>query len=174
VGIVVVVVLGAILSQVLYAFRLYARTAADSPDRLAALLRFESGAGNAALAWISVLVTLCLPVFLFYSVRALAETLHPAWRVRRLMRDSDLCGATTYAIDDHGVRSTREGGSDVFIPWSAFDGLRSDTEIAVLLRRTRMLFFVSQHRLAADNGRWDACAVRLKPHGCCSIRDLLA
>jgi hypothetical protein len=68
------------------------------------------------------------------------------------MRDSDLCGATTYAIDDHGVRSTREGGSDVFIPWSAFDGLRSDTEIAVLLRRTRMLFFVPLQAFGADRG----------------------
>lgn len=151
-GIVVVVVLAAILTQVLYAFSLYLRAATDSPDRLVALLRFEDGAGNSVLAWISVLVALCLPVFLFYSVRALAEILRPAWRARRLMRDSDLCGSTTYAIDDHGVRSTREGGSDVFIPWSAFDGLRDDTEIAVLLRRTRMLFFVPLQAFGADRG----------------------
>jgi len=151
-GIVVVVVLAAVLSQVLYAFSLYLRAATDSPDRLVALLRFEGGAGNSALAWISVLVTLCLPVFLFFSVRGLAETLRPTWRVRRLMRDSDLCGATTYAIDDHGVRSTKEGGSEVFIPWSAFDGLRNDTEMAVLLRRTRMLFFVPLQAFGAERG----------------------
>jgi hypothetical protein len=152
VGMVVVVVLAAVLSQVLYAFSLYLRAATDSPDRLVALLRFEGGPADAALAWTSVLVTLCLPVFLFYSVRALAETMRPAWRARRLMRDSDLCGAITYAIDDHGVRSTKEGGSDVFIPWSAFDGVRNDTEIVVLLRRTQMLFFVPLRAFGADRG----------------------
>ena len=151
-GIVVVVVLAATLSQVLYAFGLYLRAATDSPKMLVALLRFEGGAENSALAWISVLVTLCLPVFLFYSVRALAETLRPAWRARRLMRDSDLWGATTYVIDDRGVRATKEGGRDVFIPWSAFDGLRNDTEIAVLLRRSRMLFFVPLQAFGADGG----------------------
>jgi hypothetical protein len=150
--IVVVVVLAAVLSQVLYAFGLYLRAATDFPDRFVALLRFEYGAEDSALAWISVLVTLCLPVFLFYSVRALAETLRPAWRARRLTRDSDLCGTTTYAIDDRGVRSTREGGSEVFIPWSSFDGLRNDTQIAVLLRGTRMLFFVPLQAFGADRG----------------------
>lgn len=147
-----VVVLAAVLSQVLYAFYLYVRAAADSPARFAALLRSDSGAGNAALAWASVLVTLCLPVFFFYSVRALAEAVRPGARVRRLMRDSDLCGRTTYTIDDRGVRSTREGGRDVFMPWSAFDGLRSDNEIAVLLRRTRMWFFVPLQAFGADRG----------------------
>jgi hypothetical protein len=161
VGTVVVVVLAAILSQVLYAFSLYLRAAADSPERLVALLRFQGEGGASVMAWVSVLVTLCLPVFLFFSVRALAETLRPAWRVRRLMRDSDLCGPTTYTIDDHGVRATREVGRDVFIPWSAFDGVRHDADIAVLLRKTRMLFFVPLQAFGADR---DVVLGHLKSH----------
>jgi hypothetical protein len=150
-GLLAVVVLSAILWQVLYAFSIYVRAAAGFPERLMALLRFQSGAGDAVLAWLSVVVTLSLPVFLFYSVRALAETLRPDWRVRRLMRDSSMYGPTTYTIDGEGVRSTRMDGADMFMPWSTFDGLRSDAEIAVLLRGTRLLFFVPLRAFGADH-----------------------
>jgi len=158
---VVVVVLTAILWQVLHAFSFYLRAAAGAPDRLVALLRADRGAGDAALAWMSVLVTLCLPVFFFYALRALAEALRPAWRARRLMRDSDLFGAVTYTVDERGVRSTRADGRDVFMPWSAFDGMRHDAAMAVLLRGTRMLFFVP---LQAFDSNRDAVLDTLKSH----------
>jgi hypothetical protein len=81
-------------------------------------------------------------VFLFYAIRSLAETLHPAWRVRRLIKNSDIIGPTTYTIDDRGVRSLRKEGADVFLPWTTFDGVRSNAEIAVLVTKTRPKFFV--------------------------------
>ena len=161
VRIIVVVVLAVILSQVLYAFGLYLHAAAGSTHTLLDLLLFGSGAGSGALAWLSILVTLSLPAFLFYSVRALAETLRPASKARRHMRDSDIFGTTTYAIDDHGVRSTRAGGIDVFMPWSAFDDLQSDAVTAVLLRGRRPLFFVP---LQAFGGECTAVLTHMRSH----------
>jgi hypothetical protein len=116
------------------------------------LLRFESGAGNAALAWLSVLVTLSLPLFLFYSARALVEALRPTLKARRTLRDTDICGTTHYVIDDDGVRATRPGGIDVFMPWSAFDNLRSDADTAALLKGPRLLFFVPLQAFGTQRG----------------------
>ena len=139
----VVVVLVGILAQVLYSFALYISAVADAPEKLVRLLRFETGEISvAALSWLSILVSLSLPVFLFYALRSLAETFHPVWRVRRLIKNLDIIGPTTYTIDDRGVRSLRKEGADVFLPWTTFDGVRSDVEIAVLLNNTRPKFFV--------------------------------
>jgi hypothetical protein len=106
------------------------------------LLLFGDGPVNAVVSGLSILVTLCLPIFLFYTVRSLAETIWPAWRARRMMKNSDIAGPTTYTIDDRGVRAVREGGSDVFFPWTAFDAIRHNGELAVLLRKAKPLFFV--------------------------------
>ena len=138
----VVVVLAAILSQVLYAFSVYVKAAAGSPGKLVEFLLFHDGPGNAAMGWLSIVVTLCLPIFLFYALRSLAETLRPAWRVRRLAKISDVCGLTTYTVDDAGVRAARAGGTETFMPWTNFDGLRCDSEIASLTHRGRLRFFV--------------------------------
>jgi hypothetical protein len=89
----VVVVIIAILSQVLYSFGLYLWAAAASPDMLFDLLRFRSAdISIAVLSWISILVTLCLPAFLFFAMRSLLETIFPAWRVQRLVKTSDIIG----------------------------------------------------------------------------------
>ena len=86
-SVIVVVVLIGILVQVLYSFALYLSAVAHAPEKLVGLLRFETGEmGVAALTWLSILVSVLLPVFLFYAIRSLADTLHPAWRVRRLPR----------------------------------------------------------------------------------------
>ena len=146
----VVVVLIGILSQVLYAFALYLRAAAGSPAMLLHLLRFERGTADALLAWLSIIVTLSLPVFLFYALRSLAETIHPALWVRRAIRNSDIIGPTTYTVDDDGVRAVRAGGTDVFMPWRSFDGMRSDGEVAALMRKTRLLFFVPLAAFGTD------------------------
>jgi hypothetical protein len=139
----VVVVIIAILSQVLYSFGLYLWAAAASPDMLFDLLRFRSAdISIAVLSWISILVTLCLPAFLFFAMRSLLETIFPAWRVRRLVKTSDIIGPTTYTVDDRGIRSERDEGADVFLPWTAFDDIRCDAELAVLLRNRRAKFFV--------------------------------
>jgi hypothetical protein len=139
----VIVVLIGILSQVLYSFSLYLWAVVQSPEMLVNLLRFQTGGvGAAALTWLSILVTLSPPVFLFYAIRSLAETIRPAWRIRRLMKDSDSIGPTTYTIDDRGVRSVKAGGADIFLPWAAFDGLRFKAELAVLMRSKRPKFFV--------------------------------
>ena len=142
-SVIVVVVLVGILAQVLYSFALYLSAIADAPEKLVRLLRFETDEiSAAALSWLSIVVSLSLPVFLFYALRSIAETLHPVWRVRRLIKTSDIIGPTTYTIDDRGVRSLREAGVDVFLPWTTFDGVRSDAEIAVLFSNTRPKFFV--------------------------------
>ena len=141
-SVIVVVVIVGILAQVLYSF-LYLSAVAHAPEKLVGLLRFEtSEIGVAALSWLSILVSLSLPVFLFYAIRALVDTLHPASRVRRLIRNSDIIGPTTYTIDDRGVRSVRKEGPEVFLPWTTFDGIRSDAQIAVLFSKTRPKFFV--------------------------------
>jgi len=128
-SVVVVVVLVAILAQVLYAFAIYLSAVAGSPEKLVGLLRFETAElGVAVLSWLSILVTLLLPIFLFYAVRALADTFHPAWRVRRLIKNSDVIGPTTYTLDDRGIRSVGAQGAEVFLPWMNFDGVRSDAE----------------------------------------------
>src|SRR5262245_4181758 len=142
-SVIVVVVLIGILAQVLYSFALYLSAVAHAPEKLIGLLWFETGEiGVAALTWLSILVSLLLPVFLFYGIRSLADTLHPARRVRRLVKNSDIIGPTTYTIDDRGVPSLRKDGADVFLPWTTLDGIRSDAEIAVLFRNTRPKFFV--------------------------------
>ena len=139
----VIVVLIGILSQVLYSFSLYLWAVVQSPEMLVNLLRFQTGGvGAAALTWLSILVTLSLPVFLFYAIRSLAEAIRPAWRIRRLMKYSDSIGPTTYTIDVRGVRSVKTEGADIFLPWTAFDGLRCDAELAVLMRSKRPKFFV--------------------------------
>jgi len=142
-SVIVVVVLIGILVQVLYSFALYLSAVAHAPEKLVGLLRFETGEmGVAALTWLSILVSLLLPVFLFYAIRSLADALHPAWRVRRLVKNSDIIGPTTYTIDDRGVRFLGKEGADVFLPWTTFDGVRSDAEIVVLFSNTRPKFFV--------------------------------
>ena len=142
-SVIVVVVLVGILAEVLYSFGLYLSAVADAPEKLVGLLRFETGdTGVAVLSWLSILVSLSLPVFLFYAIRSLAEMLHPAWRVRRLIKNSDIIGPTTYTIDDRGVRSLRKEGADVFLPWTTFNGVRSNAEIAVLFSNNRPKFFV--------------------------------
>jgi len=142
-SVIVVVVIVGILAQVLYSFALYLSAVAHAPEKLVGLLRFEtSEIGVAALSWLSILVSLSLPVFLFYAIRSLVDTLHPASRVRRLIRNSDIIGPTTYTIDDRGVRSVRKEGPEVFLPWTTFDGVRSDAQIAVLFSKTRPKFFV--------------------------------
>ena len=156
----VVVVLVGILSQVLYSFTLYLGAVVNSPARLMDLLRFESeGIGIAVLSWLSIIVALSLPVFLFYALRSLAETLYPAWRARRLTKNSDMIGPTTYTIDDHGVRSVKQGGADVFLPWTALDGVRCDAEVAVLMHKTRPIFFVP---LAAFGRERDAVRAQIR------------
>ena len=139
----VVVVLVGVLAQVLYSFALYLSAVADAQDNLIKLLRFETDEiGVAVICWVSILVSLSLPVFLFYLIRSLAETLHPAWKVRRLIKNSEIIGSTTYTIDDRGVRSLRKQGADLFLPWTTFDGVRSDDEIAVLFSKNTPRFFV--------------------------------
>ena len=82
-SVIVVVVLVAILAQVLYAFAIYLSAVAGAPEKLISLLRFETAElGVAVLSWLSILVTLLLPIFLFFAIRALADTFHPAWRVK--------------------------------------------------------------------------------------------
>src|SRR5262245_13410253 len=112
----------AILSQVFYAFALYLGAVVNSPGQFIGLLLFKSETTNAALSWLSIIVTLSLPVFLFYALRSVIEAIFPAWRVRRLTKNSDIIGQTTYTIDDHGVRSITKGGTEVFLPWTALDG----------------------------------------------------
>jgi hypothetical protein len=142
-GIVVVLVLVGILAQVFYSFWLYLSAAAGAPQRFLAHLRFETGEpGVAVMSWLSILVSLLLPIFLFYAVRSLADALHPGRRVRRLAKKSDITGPTTYTIDDRGVRSVGAQGAETFLPWSAFDAVRSDAEIAVLLSKARPRFFL--------------------------------
>jgi len=156
----VVVVIVAILSQVFYAFTLYLGAVVNSPGQFIDLLLFKSGeTTNAALSWLSIIVTLSLPVFLFYALRSVGEAIFPAWRVRRLTKNSDIIGQTTYTIDDHGVRSITKGGTEVFLPWTALDGVRSDSEIAVLMRNTRPVFFVP---LAAFGQERDALSVQIR------------
>jgi len=138
----VALVLAGILAQVVHSFWLYLTAATGSPDRLLELLFAHHGFVNAVVAWLSIIVTLCLPLFLFYAFRALAETLSPTLRARRLLKTWDVCGPTTYTVDDAGVRSAREGGVDTFMPWASFDGLRSDAAIAALTNRKRLKFFV--------------------------------
>lgn len=142
-SVLVVLVLVGILAQVLYSFWLYLWAVADAPEKLIDLLRFETGEiGVTALSWLSILVSLLLPIFLFYAVRSLADALQPGRRVRRLIKNSDIVGPTTYTIDDRGVRSVGAGGAETFLPWTNFDGVRSDGEIAVLLSKSRPRFFV--------------------------------
>ena len=142
-SVIVVVVLVAILAQVLYSFALYLFAVAGAPENFIAFLRFETGDTSvAALSWLSVVVTLSLPIFLFYALRSLAETLHPAWKVRRLGRSLDILGPTTYTIDERGVRSLRDEGAEVFLPWTTFDAVRSDGDIAVLFTNDRPKFFI--------------------------------
>jgi len=110
---------------------------------LASLLRFEtSELGVAALSWLSILITLLLPIFLFYAVRSVADAFHPVWKVRRLIKNSDIVGPTTYTIDDRGIRSIGPQGAEVFLPWTAFDAVQADQEIAVLVSKARPRFFV--------------------------------
>jgi len=150
----VVVILTAILSQVIYAFWLYLRAVADSPTNLADLLRFDRGGiDDTVFAWLSIIVTLGLPIFLFFAGRTLAEAIWPTWRVRRLIQHSKVIGPTTYTVSDEGARAARAEGAEVFLPWSSFDGMRSDAEIAALTRKGRLLFFVP---LAAFGSERDA------------------
>jgi hypothetical protein len=139
----VVVVLAAILSQVLYAFWVYLRAVIDYPANFADLLRLNTDdTGNTVFAWLSIIVTLGLPIFLFFAVRSLAETIWPRRRVRRLMKNSNVIGPTTYTVSDEGIRAAKAGGADVFMPWSFFDGMQSDADIVALTRRGRPQFFV--------------------------------
>jgi hypothetical protein len=161
----VVVVLIGILSQVFYSFTLYVVAVVNSPAQLIELLRFESGGiGIAMLSWLSIIVALSLPVFLFYALRSLAETLFPAWRVRRLTKNSDMIGPTTYIVDNDGVRSIKQGGADVFLPWTALDAVRCDAEVAVLMRSTQVMFFVP---LAAFGDQREAVLAQIR--SCISV-----
>jgi hypothetical protein len=112
------------------------------------------------MAWLSIIVTLGLPVFLFFALRSLAEAIWPSWRVRRLLKTSDMLGPTTYTIDDDGVRAVRSGGTDIFRPWTSFDGMRCDEQIAVLTRKGRPLVFVP----LAPFGERDALVTQIRTH----------
>jgi hypothetical protein len=143
ISVVVVLVLVGILAQVLYSFALYLSAVAGASEKLVGLLRFETGETSVAmLSWLSILVTLLLPIFLFYAVRSLTDALQPGRRVRRLMKSSGTIGPTTYTIDDRGVRSVGAQGAETFLPWTSFDGVRSDAEIVVMLSKSRPTFFV--------------------------------
>jgi hypothetical protein len=67
-----------------------------------------------------------------------------------LLTRSDMLGPTTYTIDNEGVRSTNAAGSDVFLPWATFDGLRTDADLAVLTRKGQLRFFVPLQAFARD------------------------
>jgi hypothetical protein len=138
----VVIVLVGIMVQVLYAFFIYLTAATAAPRKLLELLLMQDGAMNAIVAWLSIFITLLLPVFLFYAVRALTETLWPVVRARRLLKGSDITGPTTYTIDEQGVRSARFGGTETFMPWTTFDQVRSDSEIVALTQNGQLRFFV--------------------------------
>jgi hypothetical protein len=136
---------------VAYAFAIYVVAIVKSPGMLVDLLRFETGdRGTSLVTWLSVLVTLLLPVFLFYSLRTLVDCVRPDWRVRRLVKGSDMLGQTTYTIDNEGVRSTKAAASDVFLPWSTFDGIRMDADLAVLTRKGKLRFFVPLQAFARE------------------------
>lgn len=139
-----------ILAQIGFSFALYVRAVVDNPDMLAKLLRFEAGGELGWWIWASVLAVLLLPVFLFYSVLLVVETLFPARRVRRLMKGSDLLGPTAYLVSDEGVRSRTGGGPDVFMPWTAFDAMRHEAGMAVLTRQGQLRFFVPLDAFGAD------------------------
>jgi hypothetical protein len=113
-----------------------------APRRLLDLLILHNGVANAVFVWLSILVTLGLPVFLFYSLRALAEAVFPIWRARRLTKTADLTGPITYTVDDLGVRSRRASGVDTFMPWASFDDMRNDAEFVTLTRGRQLQFFV--------------------------------
>jgi hypothetical protein len=136
---------------VAYAFAIYVAAIVKSPAMLIDLLRFETGDLSTSLVtWLSVIITLLLPVFFFYTGRTLVESARPDWRVRRLVKGSDMLGPTTYTIDNEGVRSTKAAGSDVFLPWATFDGLRTDADLAVLTRKGQLRFFVPLQAFARD------------------------
>jgi hypothetical protein len=162
----VVIALAGILMQVLYAFFVYLTAATTAPSRLLDLLAMPDGAMNATLAWLSILTTLVLPVFLFYAARALAETLWPIVRVRRLLTGSDVIGPATYTIDEQGVRSARIGGPETFMPWASFDRARSDSEIVALTQKGQLRFFVPLAAFGAQRNRVTAeIAVRVAQDG---------
>jgi hypothetical protein len=142
-SVMVVAVLAAILLQVLYAFWLYLRAVTDYPANFVGLLRLDTGdMANTVFAWLSIIVTLGLPIFLFVAARSLAETIWPSRRVRRLIKHSNVTGPTTYTVSDEGVRATKSGGADTFMPWAFFDATQSDGDIAALTQRGRLMFFV--------------------------------
>jgi hypothetical protein len=155
----IVIVLGAILVQVLYAFFIYLTAATAAPTRLLELLLMRHGATNAVWAWLAILITLVLPVFLFYTVRTLIEAAWPAVRVRRLLKTSDISGPTTYTINDDGVRSARVGGTETFMPWATFDRVRSDAEVIALLHKAQLRFFLP---LAAFGAQRDQVAAEIR------------
>jgi hypothetical protein len=147
----VVLVLAAILLQVGYSFFLYVGAAANAPNKLLELLRFDNASdiGTGLISWLSIFVTLLLPIFLFFSLRALVEALHPKLRGRRLMKDTATLGPTTYTRDEEGVRSETKGGPNTFLPWTTFDGIPHDDAMAILTRKRQLRFFVP---LAAFGG----------------------
>ena len=155
-------VLVVILFYVGWAFAIYVRAAVMAPDRLLDFLRFETGGpGTGLVSWLSVLVALALPVFGFFAVRAFLEALRPGRRVRRLMRRSDLLGPTTYRIDDEGVRSSTAAGPETFLPWTSFDGVRSDRRMAILTRQGSLRFFVPFAALGAER---DTALAHIEAH----------
>ena len=150
-GIAGALIMVAVEVLVAYAFAIYVAAIVKSPAMLIDLLRFEIGDPSTSLVtWLSVIVTLLLPVFFFYTGRTLVESVRPDWRVRRLVKGSDMLGPTTYTIDDEGVRSTNAAGSDVFLPWTTFDGLRADGDLAVLTRKGQLRFFVPLQAFARE------------------------
>src|SRR5262249_21231511 len=86
------IVLAGILIQVLYSFFIYLRAASGAGEKLLGLLLMQDGAINGIVAWLSIATTGTLPVFLFYVLRTLAETIWPGLRVTRLSEASDLIG----------------------------------------------------------------------------------
>jgi hypothetical protein len=147
----VVLVLAAILLQIGFSFALYAGAVAKAPGRLLDLLRFDNATDLTVglISWLSIFVTLLLPIFLFFSLRALVEALFPKLRVRRLMKHSAILGPTTYTLDEEGVRSETEHGPKTFLPWTSFDSTRQDDVMAILTHKRQLRFFVP---LAAFGG----------------------
>src|SRR5262249_30726040 len=136
--------------QVLYSFFIYLSAASGAGEKLLGLLLMQDGAINGIVAWLSIATTGTLPVFLFYTLRALAETIWPGLRVTRLSEASELIGPTTYTISEQGVHAARSGGTEISIPWTAFDEIRSDSEIVALIARSRLRFFVPLSAFGAE------------------------
>jgi hypothetical protein len=132
-----------ILLLIGWSFVFYVGEVVQAPNLLLEHMSFgRFGKEMGILSWLSLTVTMLLPVFLFYVLRALVEAFRPARGIRRLIKDSDMLGPTTYVIDDKGVRATVVHGPETFIPWESFDRARQDATMVILMRKGQLRLFV--------------------------------